>query len=167
MREQGTLCFSGDQVAFPGVLRGVGGREDDASESCALEGFSGADTCQLGALGTASERPAVAAIEDDDLALRKTAVHASGNERRLDRSPGEKRQLRIAQRQVQMPLLILDAVPGEVQEQQIVALSLVVGAGDRLSNLGAAFVAECDDLVELTDCGRLEDPLERIDIHAW
>ena len=66
-----------------------------------------------------------------------------------------------------MPLLILDAVPGEVQEQKIVALSLFVEAGYRLSNLGAAFVAECDDVVELTDCRRREDPLERINIHIW
>jgi hypothetical protein len=51
-------------------------------------------------------------------------------------------------------------VSGEIEQQEIVALSPVIEAGNRLADRRGALVQQGDDLVELPDRRRLQDLLE-------
>jgi hypothetical protein len=111
-------------------------------------------------LGPVGKRAAVAAIEDEDLTLREAAIHSTADERRFDCRSRQEPGFGVSQRQVEMSLLVLDAVPGEIQQQEIVPLSLIVEAGNRFPDRGAAFVQEGGHLIEVPDVCRLEHAIE-------
>ena len=162
--EQGRLRVADDAVALPGVLRGIGGGEDHPSEPGAFERFRSPDADALRGFGAVGKRAAVAAVEHEHLPLRKTAVHSTGDERRLNRASRQQRALRVAQRQIEVSLVVLDAVPGEVEQQEIVSPSPVVESRDGLADRRTTFVQECRDLIELTDVRGLEDFFEALNV---
>ena len=78
--------------------------------------------------------------------------------------PARSPALGVAQREIQVALFVLHAMAGEVEQQEIVALPLIVEAGDGFTDRRAVLVQEGDDLVEVSDLGRLEHALEFVHI---
>ena len=67
--------------------------------------------------------------------------------------PGQQRALRVAERQIQVSLFVFHAVPGEIEQQEIVSLSPVIEPRNCFADRRTTFVQECGDLIELTDVG--------------
>ena len=162
--EQRRVGVADDAIALPGVLGGVGRGKDDASTPRPFERFSGPDADALGGLGAAGEGTAVAAVQHHHLTLRDTAIHSSGNECGLNRGPRQQPALAVAQRQIQMSLFVLHAVPGEIQQQEVVAPPAVVEAGHGLADRCTPLVEECRHLIELTDVRSLQDLREPLNV---
>ncbi len=104
------------------------------------------------------------AVEHEHLLLREAAVHPTGDESGLNRAPCQQRALRITHRQIEVSLFVLDAVTGEVEQQEIVSPSPLVESRDGLADRCTTLVQECGDLIELTDVRGLEDFFEALNI---
>jgi hypothetical protein len=61
-------------------------------------------------------------------------------------------------------LFVLHAVAGEVEQEEIVTLPLIVEPGDGPADRCTVLVQEGGHLVETSDVGRLEHALERVHI---
>ena len=164
VREERVLDVADHLVALPGVLRRVGCGQHDASAAGALERRGGADGRALRRFGPEAECAAVTAIEDQHEALRRAAVHPRGHVRRFDGGAREHRSLGVAHGEIEVALLVTNAVAGEVEEQEVVAMLGVEEPGDRLAHGREAFVQERDDFVETADAWRLENLGERADV---
>ena len=103
-----------------------------------------------------------------NLTLGETAIHPAGDERSLDRRPRQEHALGVAQRQIQMALIVFHSMARKVEQEQIVALPLVVEAGDGFADRRTVLIQEGDDFIEVSNLGRLEHALEfeRIDIRS-
>ena len=142
VREQRVLDLADDLVAFPGVLRRVGRGQDDAPAAGAFEGRGRADGRALRGFAAVAERAAVAAVEHEDQALRRAAIHPRRHIRGFDGGAGEHRPLGVAHGQIQVALLVAHAVAGEVEQQQIVAVFGIEESRDGLADGREAFVEE-------------------------
>ena len=164
VRKQRVLDLPENLVAFPGVLCRIGRGEDDPSAPGALEGRRRPDRGALRRFGTVAERTTVAAVEDEDEALRCAAIHARRHIRGFDGRAGEHGAFGVAHGQIQMALLVAHAVAREVEQEQVVAMLGVEEPRDRLADGREPFVQEGNDLVEGADARGLQDLGERADI---
>ena len=78
--------------------------------------------------------------------------------------PARQPALGVAQRQIQVALIVFHAMAREVKQQQIVTLPLVVEAGDGFADRRTVLIQEGDDFIEVSDLGRLEHALELVHI---
>src|SRR4029078_3601681 len=127
-----------------------------------FERFRGPDAGRLRGLDAVRKGTAMAAVEHEHLTLGEAAIHSARAECGLDGRSGQERSLGVAQCQIEMALVVLYAVAGEVEQEKVIALTPVAEAGNRPADRGAVLVQEGDDVIELSDLGRLEHALELV-----
>src|SRR6266542_368304 len=119
---EGAALVTGQGAVLEGVLGGTGGGEDDATGTAAellgqMHGVAGARD------RVAGECAAVAAVEDEHdppgVGPGELVVDEAGRYR----CGAQRGQFRIAGGQIEPAVGVFDAVPGEVQQQQVVPVA--------------------------------------------
>src|SRR5690606_5281926 len=98
------------------------------------------------ALGAGQEGPAVAAVEEQDDGAGPAAAHLRVQERGRDGRGGEQAGVGVGGGEVQFAAVVLDAVAGQVQQEQVVAAAV---AEEDLDGPGDLVVAAVDDRADL------------------
>jgi hypothetical protein len=109
------------------------------------------------------EGAAVAAVEDEHLAAGPARVHRLVELRRGDRREHQRLAAGVRHRQVQAPFVVLEPVPGEVEQGQVVSPAVPVEVGDGLADDVVRLIDERGD-VEAGDLRVLEDRRERLGV---
>jgi hypothetical protein len=112
------------------------------------------------------ERAAVAAVEHDDLLPRRAALQ--GVVELLGRQRGEQQAVPagVGRCEVEPPVVVLEAVAGEVQQGEVVAAAVAVQLADRLAHPVVRFVDQHGDL-EACDLRVTQYGGESLDVRRW
>ena len=95
----------------------------------------------------------MAAVKNQELLARTTAVHGVGDEGGRDGRGLGQIALGILGSQVQPALVVQQAMAGKVEQQHIVGPGAHEEAGDCPAGLGLRLVDQGQDVVELPDVG--------------
>ena len=107
-------------IAFPGVLRRVGGGQHHPTVPRALKDRGRAHARADRALAAARERAAVTAVKHEHLPFRSAAIHFAGDEVRGNGRAAQQIAFGVFDGQIEVTLIVEDAMAGEVQQHEIV-----------------------------------------------
>ena len=160
-REHGRVAGPRQLLALERVLHRARRGEDHAA--VAAEVVVEVDAVAAAEGQAARDRAAVAAVEQRDHLARAAAGHLPADELRGHRGGVELGDLGVGRSEVQVAAVVLEAVAGEVQEQQVVARALGEERGDPAAQRGLRLVDSEVDL-EVADLGVVQHARERLGV---
>ena len=154
-REDGRVAVPRQLVPLERVLHRARRRQDHAA--VAAEVVVEVDLVAAAEAQPARDRAAVAAVQQRHDLARAAAGHLAAHELGRQRGRVEVRDLGVGRREVELAAVVLEAVAGEVQEQQVVAPAVREERRDLAAQDGLGLVDRQLDR-EVADRRVVEDP---------